>query len=142
MSRSLRLQFWTLSGIVLANFVAQVPYYLHLYYGPERPFPQLRPALELGLLFALFVSGCILLARKRTVGYFLLAAFLLLEFTFYVWGTVGSIIHGYGLFFQLRNPDLILRAIFAIGYLNLFAAGYFLVLLIARRRSFLQLGRA
>jgi hypothetical protein len=142
MSRSLRLQFWVLSGIVLANFIAQVPYYLHLYYTPQRPFPQARSFLELGFVFALFACGCLLLARRRRAGYVLLTTFLMLEFAFYLWTTVGSVVHGYGLFFQLRNPDPILRAVFAIGYLNLFAAGYFLVLLATRRNSFLHVGHA
>ena len=142
MSRSLRLQFWVLSGIVLANFIAQVVYYMHLYYTPERPFPPVRSALELGLVFALFASGLLLQVRRRRTGYILLTAFLVLEFVFYLWSVVGSVVLGYGLFFQLWNPDAILRAVFAIGYLNLFAAGYFLVLLVSRRDNFLHVGHA
>jgi hypothetical protein len=142
MSRSLRLQFWVLSGIVLANFIAQVVYYLRLYYTPQRPFPQVRSALELGLVFALFASGVLLQARGRKTGYVLLSAFCALEFAFYLWTVIGSVALGYGLFFQLWNPDPVLRAVFAIGYLNLFAAGYFLVLLVSRRSEFLRVGHA
>ena len=50
----------------------------------------------------------------------------------------SGVIHGYGLFFQLANPDLLLRVVFAIGYINLFASGYFLGLLILKRVNFLD----
>jgi ABC-type uncharacterized transport system YnjBCD permease subunit len=62
---------------------------------------------------------------------------LSMEFLFYFWDAIGSIRHGFGLFFQLSNPDLILRVIFAIGYLNLFASGYFLFLLLYNKYMFL-----
>ncbi len=45
--------------------------------------------------------------------------FLAVEFLFYLWNTLGEVLHGYGLFFHLTNPDLLLRAVFAIGYVNL-----------------------
>lgn len=48
--------------------------------------------------------------------------------------------HGYGLFFHLQNPDLLLKIVFAIGYINLFAAGYFIVLLLLKRDDFLDRG--
>jgi hypothetical protein len=64
--------------------------------------------------------------------------FLATEFLFYLWNTIGAVIHGYGLFFQLHNPDLLLRAVFAIGYINLFASGYFLCLLLFKRADFLH----
>jgi len=34
-----------------------------------------------------------------------------------------------GIFLQLRNPDLFLRFVFAIRYLNVLASGYFIYLL-------------
>ena len=64
--------------------------------------------------------------------------FLAVEFLFYLWNTLGEVIHGYGLFFHLNNPDLLLRAVFAIGYVNLFASGYFLALLLLKRSRFLD----
>ncbi len=62
--------------------------------------------------------------------------YLSAEFLFYVWGVIASVIHGYGIFFQLRNPDVLLRTVFAIGYLNLLASGYFLYLLLGHRVYF------
>ena len=64
--------------------------------------------------------------------------FLTMEFLFYVWNAIGSVVHGFGLFFQIYNPDPILKIVFIIGYVNLFAAGYFLFLLINKRNYFLQ----
>jgi hypothetical protein len=64
--------------------------------------------------------------------------FLVVEFLFYVWNTLGEVLHGYGLFFHLTNHDLLLRAVFAIGYVILFASGYFLGLLLLKRARFLD----
>ena len=64
--------------------------------------------------------------------------FLTVEFLFYLWDTLCEVIHSYGLFFHLTNPDLLLRAVFAIGYVNLFASGYFLGLLLLKRDRFLD----
>jgi hypothetical protein len=131
----LRIQVWTLSGIILANFVAQVFYFFHLYYSPQHPWPEPGSALSLGWVFALFLVGAVLLLRKSRIGYVLMAIFLSLEFVFYLRNIVGQAIHAYGWFFHLYNPDLILRAVFAIGYLNLFVSGYFLFLLLRKRRE-------
>ena len=62
--------------------------------------------------------------------------FLAVEFLFYLWNTIGEVIHGYGFFFHLANPNLLLRAVFAIGYVNLFASGYFLALLLLKKSHF------
>ncbi len=85
MNRTLRLQVRTLSGIILANFVAQVFYYFRLYYTPEHPWLQVRSALVLGAVFALFLFGALLLIRRTRTGYLLMAVFLSLEFLFYLW---------------------------------------------------------
>ena len=138
MNRVLRLQVWTLSGIILANFVAQVFYYFRLYYSPEHPWPQLRSVLALGSVFALFLVGTVLLLRRSKTGYWLMGVFLSLEFLFYLWNTVGQALNGYGWFFHLSEPDPILWSVFAIGYLNLFASGYFLYLLLFKRREMVR----
>lgn len=65
---------------------------------------------------------------------------LVVEFLFYLWNTIGEVVHGFGLFFHLQNPDLLLRTVFAIGYINLFASGYFLCLLLWKRSNFLNRG--
>jgi hypothetical protein len=72
----------------------------------------------------------------RPAGYYLLIFYLALEFFFYLWNVVGGALHGFGLFFHLADRDPVLWAVNAVGYLSFFAAGYFLLLLIARRRQF------
>ena len=135
MNRTLRLQIWILSGIILANFIAQVFYFLHLYYAPQHPLPEPKSLLTLGLVFALFLVGDTLLIKQSKIGYYLMIVFLSLEFLFYTGNFVGGVINGYGWFFHLAEPDPILWAVFAIGYINFFAAGYFLFLLLHGRRE-------
>ncbi len=138
MNRSTLVQLITLSGIVLANFVAQGFYFYHLYYTPQHPLPDLRSALAMGSVLALFLVGLVLLAWKREAGYYLTVLFLSLQFLFYLWNLAGEVVHGFGLFYHLANPDPILRAVFAIGYLNFFAAGYFFFLLLRKRRELVR----
>jgi hypothetical protein len=118
--------------LILANFLAQVPYYLHLYYGRQALLTSVRNGVPLVTVFALFLLGYVLLMRQHRAGYWLMVLFLTMDFAFYLWNTVGGVRHGYGLFFQLHNPDLTLRVIFSIGYLNFFASGLLLALLLSR----------
>ena len=137
MNRTTRLQVWVLFGVLLANFVAQVPYFLQLYYGPQHPLPDLKSTLLLGSVLLLFLVSFGQLLAKRAAGYYLLIFYLALEFFFYLWNIFGGARHGFGLFFHLADRDPVLWAVNAVGYLSFFAAGYFLLLLIARRRQFL-----
>ncbi len=127
------LQINILFLLILLNFIMQIPYFIHLYYTPLHPLPDLKTSLPLGFVLALFLTGYILLTRHKKVGYWLLVVFLCLEFAFYLWNFVGTLIHGYPLFFQLNNPDIILRIVYSIGYINLFASGYFLFLLLNKK---------
>ena len=140
-SKPVRVQTIILFLLILANFIAQVPYFLRLYYRPGMNFlAEVRPFLLMGFVFAAFLVASILLFRRSIAGYWLMLAFLTVEFLFYLWNTVGEVVHGYGLFFHLQNPDMLLKIVFAIGYINLFAAGYFLCLLVVRRGDFLDRG--
>ena len=141
-SKPVRVQVIILFLLILANFIAQVPYFLHLYYKPGMNLlAQLRPSLIMGFVFAVFLVASILLFKRTVAGYWLMLIFLAVEFLFYLWNTIGEVLHGFGLFFHLQNPDLLLRTVFAIGYINLFASGYFLCLLLVKRASFLDHGR-
>ncbi len=133
MSNKTRPLTWALMGLILANFLAQVPYFLHLYYTPQHPLPALAPALTMGTVFAAFVIPAWLFLRGRRPGYSLLIAFLAVDFLFYLWNISGGAIHGLGLFFHLRDSDPILWAVNFIGYLNFFAAGWLLLRLAARK---------
>ena len=137
-SRNIRIQVMILFLLILANFIAQIPYYLHLYYNLNNVLAQAKGGLLLLFVFGVFLFASILLFKRQVLGYWLMVMFLAVEFLFYLWNTIGEVIHGYGLFFHLNNPDLLLRAVFAIGYVNLFASGYFLGLLLLKRSRFLD----
>ena len=136
--KSIRVQVIILFLLILANFLAQIPYYLHLYYNPNNLLAQLRGGFLLIIVFAVFLLASFLLFKRTVIGYWLMVMFLVVEFLFYVWNTLGGVIHGYGFLYHLANPDLILRAVFAIGYVNLFVSGYFLCLLLLKRSTFLD----
>ncbi|HEU0000808.1 MAG TPA: hypothetical protein VFQ36_07920 [Ktedonobacteraceae bacterium] len=140
-SKPVRFQVIALFLLILANFIAQVPYFLHLYYKPDMNLlAEARPFLIMGIVFAVFLVASILLFKRTVAGYWLMLVFLAVEFLFYLWNTIGEVVHGYGLFFHLQNPDLLLKTVFAIGYINLFASGYFLCLLLWKRTDFLDHG--
>jgi hypothetical protein len=138
-NKPIRFQVIVLFLLILANFIAQVPYFLRLYYKPGMSLlAESRPFLLMGFVFAIFLVASILLFKRAITGYWLMLIFLAVEFLFYLWNTIGEVVHGYGLFFHLQNPDLLLKTVFAIGYINLFAAGYFLCLLLVKRVRFLD----
>lgn len=128
-----RVQVWGLFAILLANFVAQVPYFYHLYYSPAHPLPDPRSALLMGAVFALFIGSFALLMLGQRAGYYLMLFYLALEFFFYLFNVIGGALHGYGLFFHLADRDPVLWAVYNWGYVSFFAAGYFLYLLLTRR---------
>ncbi len=139
MNRNLLIQSRLLFGSILANFIAQVVYYFHLYYSPQQPFPDLKSFLLMGSVVALFLIGYGLFIRQKRPGFFLLSLFLALEFFFYLWNIIGGVVNGLGLFFHLGDRDPILWIVFAIGYLNLFTSGYWLWLLLCKRAEFTRL---
>jgi hypothetical protein len=136
-SKSIRVQSIILFLLILANFIAQIPYYIHLYYNPNNLLSQVKGGLIMIFVFVVFLLASILLFKHTALGYWLMFIFLTVEFLFYLWNTFGEVIHGYGLFFHLNNPDLLLRAVFAIGYVNLLVSGYFLCLLLFKRAYFI-----
>jgi hypothetical protein len=137
-SKAIRIQVIILFLLILANFIAQIPYYFHLYYNPNNVFAQAKGGLIMLFVFGVFLLASVLLFKRQVLGYWLMVIFLTVEFLFYLWNTLGEVMHGYGLFFHLNNPDLLLRGVFAIGYVNLFASGYFLGLLLLKRSRFLD----
>jgi len=137
-SKSIRIQVIVLFLLILASFIAQIPYYFHLYYNPTNLLAQARGVLIMSFVFMVFLLASLLLFKQKVLGYGLMLTFLTAEFLFYAWNTLGGVLHGYGLFYHLTDTDLLLRAIFAIGYVNLFASGYFLFLLLLKRTHFLH----
>ena len=131
-NKNINIQIGILFGIILANFIAQIFYFFHLYYNKFSDLKWLSN-LPLVLVFALFLTAYILFVKHKKAGYPLMVLFLSMEFLFYLLSTIFSAIQGFGLFFQLFTDDIILRIVFAIGYLNLFASGYFLLLLFYKK---------
>jgi hypothetical protein len=134
--RNVRVQACVLFALILLNFVAQIPYFVHLYLGRQAPAVTARSALIMGAVLAWFLLAAWLLFRGQRPGYLLMVAFLATEFAFYLFGLIQSAAHGYPPFFQAGNPDVVLRVIYSIGYMNLFASGCFLLLLLWRRSQF------
>ena len=122
--------------LILTNFLAQIPYFFHLYYRTQSVAISLRSFLIMGAVFAFFATAAVLLLKRQRFGYPLMLIFLVAEFLFYFSGVIASSIRGYGPFFQVHNPDIVLRIIYSIGYLNLFVSGYLLFLLMRYRAAF------
>lgn len=131
-----RARFLWLMGVVVgANYLAQIPYYLHLYYFPHGALPSARGVALLGYTLIWFVMGIAGLALRRAAGYWLLGAYLVTMVIFYLHGLVIQIAHGYPpvLFLHLNDP--ILTVVFAIGYLNMLCGALFIVILARHYRA-------
>jgi hypothetical protein len=73
-----RVLMYVILAVVGVNYVAQVPYYLHLYYFPHRALPPLVGTIMLLATLVWFLLGWMLLMRRRSrIGYWLLLTFLL-----------------------------------------------------------------
>jgi hypothetical protein len=117
--RSSRLFVWGLLTVVSLNYLAQVVYYLHLYYWPHRLAPNWTGTGLLSATLVWFLAGYILFLRHRPMGRWLLLSFLAAEVAFYVNNLAVQASAGYGLFYHLRAKDPALLAVFLVGYINL-----------------------
>src|SRR6516162_1863618 len=124
-SKPIRIPVIMLILLILANFIAQIPYYFDLFYNPNNLLAQLKRGLPLFVVFAVFLLASLLLFKRKALGYWLMVGFLAVEFLFYLWNTIGGVMHGYGPLFHLTHHDLLLKIVFAIGDVNLVASGYF-----------------
>lgn len=131
-----RAVMYAILVVVGANYLAQIPYYLYLYYLPHRTLPPLFGTSLLAVTFIWFLAGWLLLARRGSqAGYWLLLTFLLTECIFYSLNMVNQVAHGFAPFFHLQNTDLLLWIVFAIGYLNQLAGVVFIIYLTVRYRA-------
>lgn len=123
-------------AVVGANYLAQIPYYLHLYYLPHRALPPLFGTTLLVATFVWFLLGWTLLARRgNRVGFWLLLTFLLAEVGFYLINMLNQVAHGFAPFFHLQNRDPLLFTVFGIGYLNMVGGLGFIIFLAWRYRT-------
>ena len=129
------LFFASVLAVVLANYLAQIPYYLDVYYFPHHAAPNLPGLLLLLATLVWFMVGYVWLARAGRAGYWVLLSFLVVEVGFYMHNMVIQVLNGYAPFFHLQARDPILFVVFAIGYLNLLAGLYFLAFLLWHRRT-------
>lgn len=129
-----------LLGVVVANYLAQMLYYLHLYYFPRGALPSVGGALLLGLTFVGFLLDYVGVGRGRGTGNWLLLACLVAEVGFYVKNLLTQVLHGYAPFFHLQTRDPILFVVFGIGYLNLLVGGNALSYLRSHRRTLIASG--
>lgn len=125
--------FWLLA-ITILNYIAQIPYALHLYHRILGANPW--GAVMLGLTFLMFIIPYILLSRKSPLGYYGMVVFLTVEFIFYLLNFIGSLLRGYPPFFQIANSDRILVFVFLIGYINFLGSGYFLLYFMRNQKIF------
>ncbi len=129
---------WLILLVVGVNYLAQIPYYLHLYYFPHGALPNLRGSLMLGLTLLWFSAGYALLARGRTSGYWLLLSFLFTEVGFYVFNVVNRVTNGFPALMDLQTHDPLLWIVFLIGYINMLVGLYFLASRVINYSSFIQ----
>lgn len=132
-----RFFFASVLVVVLANYLAQIPYYLDVYYVPHGVAPNMRGTLMLLATLVWFLVGVVLLARGSRAGYWVLLSFLLVEVGFYAYNMANQVMHGYAPFFHLQARDPILFVVFAIGYLNLIAGIGFIYMLLRHRSDLL-----
>jgi hypothetical protein len=123
-----RVSLYGLFAITVLNYLAQIPYYIH-FYGVHHVAPSPLGLTLLGLTFVFFLAGFALTLRNRRSGWWLLLAFLTLEFAFYVVHDLS------GAFLQdLPVSDSLFLVVSLIGYLNTVAAFVYIILLVRGRR--------
>ncbi|HEX8996465.1 MAG TPA: hypothetical protein VF812_10575 [Ktedonobacterales bacterium] len=135
LARQRTIFLWLTLIVVGANYLAQIPYYLHLYYFPHGALPNARGSLLLGLTLVWFLAGYSELARGRALGYWLLLTFLLTEVVFYAHGIYIRVTNGFPALEDMQTHDLLLQIVFGIGYLNMVAGAFFLLYLLRHHRA-------
>ena len=124
-----RINLKPLIVITLANYAAQIPYYLHNDYTPHHMLPGIRALVLMTGTLAWFALGLAGYQRRLRWGTPALVAFLAIEAVFYA-GTFAT-----GAFiFQLANHSYLLKAVFVIGYASGAAAGYYAYRLLRQPR--------
>lgn len=127
----LRLLF----AAVLLNYLAQIPYNLHLYGLNLNP----RGVLLLGFTFVWFVTGFWLLLQRQAIGYWLTLGFVAVQVLFYFYNQIILMFYGYGLLYHLTHiGDPVVWVVQMIGNVNAVAAAYGLVYLVRNRSALIQ----
>jgi hypothetical protein len=120
--------------VVLLNYVAQIPYYLHQYYFPHHLAPNWSGVALLVLTLIWFLFGYFRFVNGNRFGRSLLLSFLLAQVIFYGHSLVFSFFGG-GMIAQLRTHSPFLLVVFLIGDLNFLVALYYFLWLLFKRQK-------
>jgi hypothetical protein len=121
--------FW----VVIADYLAQVPYYLVNYYLPHRTPPSVSAIVLLSLTLAWFLIGYFTFRAHRRYGFRILLSFLAVEGLFYL----NTMLFG-GLGVLLATPNPVLQIVFLVGYATGLLSLTYAVLLVALRTRYSQ----
>lgn len=126
--------YWLFVVTTAANYLWQIPYYVH--FSAVRGSAPAPLAVLLLVTFAWFVAGAVWVYRRRPRGFGWMVAFLIAEIGFYlVHNASGSFAR------DLKFSDPILFTASVLGYLNTLTAIAFGVYLL-RHRAHLVEGRS
>jgi NADH:ubiquinone oxidoreductase subunit K len=137
-TRSRPVRLVPLAAVTLANYAAQVPYFIHNDFSVDHPLPGVRAAGLLGVTLAWFILGLAGFLRGRRWGFAVLVSFLAAEALFY--GATFAT----GIFLlQMHHHSGLLRAVFVTGYASgAVAVWYACSLIWHRARAGSRPGRA
>ncbi len=131
LSANWRTGLYVLFAVTVLNYVAQIPYYIH-FYGVHHVAPSALGTVLLALTFAVFLAGYIYTLRGHRFGGWILFAFLIVEFGFYLLHNVsGAFLN------DLPVGDPLFQIVSLIGYLNTIVALVYLILILRDRKLFL-----
>lgn len=124
-----RLQ-WLLFGVVVLDYVAQVPYYLVNDLQAHGNPPSVSSIVLLGLTLVWFLVGFFGYRAGRGFGFWVLLSFLFVEGVFYLVTLVTGVAA-----LQLANPNPVNKVVFVIGYATgIISLIYFVAIIVVRSR--------
>lgn len=122
---------WLLFGVVILDYLAQVPYYVVNDLLAHGNPPSVSSVVLLGLTLAWFLVGFFGFRAGRRFGFWVLLSFLFVEGSFYL----VTIVTGTAAL-QLVNPNPVNKIVFMIGYATgLISLLYFALLIYVRARQ-------
>jgi len=130
--------FWVMLIIVLVNYLAQVPYYFHQYYGRYGFFPSLYGSIMLSFTLVWFLVGFTQTQKTNKWGFTVLVGFFVFEFLFYLQTQISQYLVSQRILLHVYRPDnALLFLVFGIGYINFVAAAYYIYYLFAHKNELL-----
>lgn len=131
--------FKLLLTTVTVNYAAQIPYYVHQYYIPHKLLPSLYGTILLGVTLFWFIAAYKRLKAGKETGYYLMFAYLAVEFLFYLQTQISQFLIEHRILLHVYRPDgTLLFIVFGIGYINFVGAAYFLTYLVRSKRTLLN----